>query len=91
MPNTLLSAGLIETIGKRIELYLLRLKAALLLKLLCHPLVPGQIIHSLGEAFKYKIIGACCRLSDREFLPYPCCSLDSHENNSFGGGLVGGS
>jgi len=78
MQNTLLLAGLIETIGKRIELYLLRLKAALLLKLLRHPLLSGQIIYSPGGTFKYRVVGACCRLYDRECLPYPCCSLDWH-------------
>lgn len=41
----------------------------------CHPLEPGQIISSPGCHFSYRILGACCRLFDREQLPWPCCRL----------------
>lgn len=37
---------------------------------------PGQIIKSPGcLGYTYEIIGAVCRLYDREDLPYPSCSL----------------
>lgn len=62
MPNILLPAGLSQTSGKGIELHLLRLKL-------------GQVFYSPGGTFKYRVIGACCRLYDRENLPYPCCRL----------------
>ncbi|HEY9615252.1 MAG TPA: hypothetical protein V6C64_00320 [Microcoleaceae cyanobacterium] len=42
---------------------------------ICHPLEPGQIISSPGCHFSYRIVGACCRLFDREQLPWPCCRL----------------
>ena len=41
-----------------------------------HPLLPGTIISSPGGSYRYRIIGACCRLFDRETLPYPSCSLE---------------
>lgn len=40
-----------------------------------HPLRPGRRIKSQGGYFSYQIIGACCRLYDREDLPWPSCSL----------------
>ena len=40
-----------------------------------HPLPPGQIVPSPGGHFNYRIIGPCCRLFDREELPWPCCRL----------------
>ena len=40
-----------------------------------HPLPPGQIFHSHGGHFSYRVIGPCCRLFDREELPWPCCRL----------------
>ena len=40
-----------------------------------HPLESGQIIASPGCHFNYRIIGPCCRLFDREQLPWPCCRL----------------
>lgn len=42
---------------------------------LIHPLVSGSIIPSIGGHFTYRIIGPCCRLFDREQLPWPCCRL----------------
>lgn len=45
---------------------------------LVHPLQPGQIICSPGGHFSYRVIGSCCRLFDREQLPWPCCRLDWH-------------
>ena len=40
-----------------------------------HPLQHGQVFFSPGCHFSYRVIGACCRLFDREQLPYPCCRL----------------
>jgi len=75
MPNILLATGLSQTTRKRKELHLLRLRAGLLLKLLRHPLRPGQVFKRPGGTFKYRVVGACCRLYDREDLPHPCCRL----------------
>jgi hypothetical protein len=41
-----------------------------------HPLKTGQLISSPGCHFTYRIIGPCCRLFDREQLPWPCCRLE---------------
>ncbi|MEB3306587.1 MAG: hypothetical protein VKK98_00385 [Cyanobacteriota bacterium] len=30
---------------------------------------------SLGGQFSFRVLGACCRLFDREELPWPCCRL----------------
>jgi hypothetical protein len=35
----------------------------------------GDIIYSPGGHFCYQVIGPCCRLFDREQLPWPCCRL----------------
>ena len=35
----------------------------------------GSIHSSLGGQYSYKIIGPCCRLYDREELPWPCCRI----------------
>lgn len=40
-----------------------------------HPFEHGQIISSPGCHFNYRVIGPCCRLFDREQLPWPCCRL----------------
>ncbi|MBF2087994.1 MAG: hypothetical protein IGR80_08100 [Synechococcales cyanobacterium K44_A2020_017] len=40
-----------------------------------HPLESGQIFQSVGGHFTYRVIGPCCRLFDREELPWPCCRL----------------
>ncbi len=41
-----------------------------------HPLQAGQTFSSLGGHFTYRVIGPCCRLFDREELPWPCCRLE---------------
>lgn len=41
-----------------------------------HPLQSGQIFSSPGCYYTYRVIGPCCRLFDREELPYPCCRLE---------------
>lgn len=46
--------------------------------LMSHPLKPGQVFFSPGAHFSYRVIGACCRLFDRETLPYPCCRIEWH-------------
>ena len=40
-----------------------------------HPLQHEQVFFSPGCHFSYRVIGPCCRLFDREQLPYPCCRL----------------
>ncbi len=40
-----------------------------------HPLPHGTLWSSPGSHFTYEIIGPCCRLFDREELPWPCCRL----------------
>ncbi|HEY9640552.1 MAG TPA: hypothetical protein V6C57_08710 [Coleofasciculaceae cyanobacterium] len=40
-----------------------------------HPLEQGQIFQSLGGHFTYRVVGPCCRLFDREELPWPCCRI----------------
>ncbi|WP_347278029.1 hypothetical protein [Alkalinema sp. FACHB-956] len=43
-----------------------------------HPLESGHILLSPGCHYTYRIIGPCCRLFDREQLPYPCCRIEWH-------------
>jgi len=43
-----------------------------------HPLQTGQVFCSPGGHFTYQVIGPCCRLFDREQLPWPCCRLNWH-------------
>jgi hypothetical protein len=40
-----------------------------------HPLQHGDLFRSPGCHFSYRVIGPCCRLFDREQLPWPCCRL----------------
>ncbi len=56
----------------------------LLINLNCDPLSIEAIdylmshdsIHtSVGGQYSFRIIGPCCRLYDREQLPWPCCRL----------------
>lgn len=35
----------------------------------------GDVIESPGKTFRYRAIGACCQLFDRESLPYLKCNL----------------
>lgn len=35
----------------------------------------GGLYDSPGGSFSYRIEGPCCRLFDREELPWPCCRL----------------
>ena len=35
----------------------------------------GTIMSSYGGQYSYKVIGPCCRLYDREELPWPCSRL----------------
>jgi hypothetical protein len=41
-----------------------------------HPLPTGTLIHSPGAHFTYRIVGPCCRLFDRDSLPWPCCRIE---------------
>ncbi|UBF24446.1 hypothetical protein K9N68_22485 [Kovacikia minuta CCNUW1] len=40
-----------------------------------HPLRYGQVFFSPGCHFSYRVLGPCCRLFDREQLPWPCCRI----------------
>lgn len=40
-----------------------------------HPWPSGHSFQSSGAHFTYRVIGPCCRLYDREQLPWPCCRL----------------
>ncbi len=35
----------------------------------------GTIHSSVGGQYSFRVLGACCRLYDREELPWPCCRL----------------
>jgi hypothetical protein len=43
-----------------------------------HPSSHGHIFSSPGCHFSYRVIGPCCRLFDREQLPWPCCRIEWH-------------
>lgn len=40
-----------------------------------HPLPTGTVFESPGAHLTYRIVGPCCRLYDREQLPWPCCRI----------------
>ncbi|MEM6837940.1 MAG: hypothetical protein AAF609_13915 [Cyanobacteria bacterium P01_C01_bin.120] len=40
-----------------------------------HPWRSGHTFQSPGAHLTYRVIGPCCRLYDREQLPWPCCRL----------------
>lgn len=40
-----------------------------------HPWPTGYLFQSPGKQFTYRVIGPCCRLYDREQLPWPCCRI----------------
>lgn len=40
-----------------------------------HPWSTGHIFQSPGAHLTYRVTGPCCRLFDREQLPWPCCRL----------------
>ena len=40
-----------------------------------HPWPSGHIFESLGAHMTYRVIGPCCRLYDRDQLPWPCCRI----------------
>jgi hypothetical protein len=42
---------------------------------LAHPWPTGYVFESPGAHLTYRIIGPCCRLYDREQLPWPCCRI----------------
>jgi hypothetical protein len=41
-----------------------------------HPLQSGTTFFSPGGHFLYRVVGPCCRLFDREQLPWPCCRIE---------------
>ena len=38
----------------------------------------GSIHPSPGGQYSFRVLGPCCRLFDREELPWPCCRLAWH-------------
>jgi hypothetical protein len=40
-----------------------------------HPWPTGHLFQSPGAHLTYRVIGPCCRLFDREQLPWPCCRI----------------
>jgi hypothetical protein len=38
-------------------------------------LEPGSVHASPGGQYSFRVLGPCCRLFDREELPWPCCRL----------------
>ena len=38
-------------------------------------LISGSIHTSPGAQYSFRVLGPCCRLFDREELPWPCCRL----------------
>ena len=40
-----------------------------------HPWATGYIFESPGAHLTYRVVGPCCRLYDREQLPWPCCRI----------------
>lgn len=40
-----------------------------------HPAEHGTWLRSPGDSFAYRVLGPCCRLYDREELPWPSCSM----------------
>lgn len=40
-----------------------------------HPWPNDYVFFSPGGHFSYRVVGPCCRLFDREQLPWPCCRL----------------
>ncbi|MEL6555721.1 MAG: hypothetical protein AAFQ63_20010 [Cyanobacteria bacterium J06621_11] len=40
-----------------------------------HPWTNGYIFESPGAHLTYRVVGPCCRLYDREQLPWPCCRI----------------
>lgn len=40
-----------------------------------HPWPTGHIFESPGAHLTYRVTGPCCRLYDREQLPWPCCRI----------------
>lgn len=40
-----------------------------------HPFEHGHVFFSPGYHFSYRVVGPCCRLFDREQLPWPCCRI----------------
>jgi len=38
-------------------------------------LAAGSLQTSPGGQYSYRVLGPCCRLFDREDLPWPCCRL----------------
>ena len=42
---------------------------------LTHPWPSGHIFESPGAHLTYRVVGPCCRLYDRNQLPWPCCRI----------------
>ncbi|MGC1306336.1 MAG: hypothetical protein WA885_03845 [Phormidesmis sp.] len=44
-------------------------------QLAAHPWPTGHLFESLGAHLTYRVVGPCCRLYDRDQLPWPCCRV----------------
>jgi hypothetical protein len=62
--------------GRNVLAHLSTVKAKSTVALSTHPLQTGDVFYSRGGHFTYRVIGACCRLFDRDELPWPCCRLE---------------
>lgn len=40
-----------------------------------HPWSSGHTFQSPGAHYTYRVVGPCCRLFDRDQLPWPCCRI----------------
>ena len=40
-----------------------------------HPFPTGYVFESPGAHLTYRVVGPCCRLYDRDQLPWPCCRI----------------
>lgn len=40
-----------------------------------HPWPTGHVFQSPGAHLTYRVVGPCCRLFDRDQLPWPCCRI----------------
>ncbi|MEM9087631.1 MAG: hypothetical protein AAGC93_02695 [Cyanobacteria bacterium P01_F01_bin.53] len=43
-----------------------------------HPWPAGHLFESPGAHLTYRVVGPCCRLYDREQLPWPSCRIQWH-------------
>ena len=64
--------GIVVAVSER--LFRMNALSSIQPQLLAH----NSLLMSPGQQFSYRVIGPCCRLYDREQLPWPCCRLQWH-------------